>query len=123
MQGGVKTVLVVDDEEAIRRFVSETLIQNGYVVVSAGDANTGLTTAIGLGDALDLVITDVVMPEKDGIEFAEEIEAIFPNLTVLYITGYPPANQDFDDFTLVKPFTATELLERVERLVTRGYAM
>ena len=123
MQGGVKTILVVDDEESTRSFVSETLIGNGYVVVSAGDANSGMEAAIGLGDTLDLVITDVVMPEKNGIEFAEEIETLYPNLTVLYITGYPPTDHVFDDLTLVKPFNAQELLERVQRLLTRGYAM
>ena len=93
---------------------------HGYRAVAAGDAKTALGLVRDLGESLDLVVTDVVMPEMDGIEFAEEVEILFPNLNVLYITAYPPSGGELDLDTLVKPFAPDELIERVEKVLRHG---
>ena len=123
MQGGPKTILVVDDDESVRLYVSEVLLSAGYFVVSAADAWTALSVAHGLGEGLDLVITDVVMPNKDGIELADELENLFPNLSVLFITAFAPKQGENDTGTLMKPFTPEQLIERVERILKHGYAI
>jgi two-component system, cell cycle sensor histidine kinase and response regulator CckA len=117
------TVLVVEDEPAIRRLVARILGRRGYEVLAAPDGETGLRRFSERED-IDLVLTDIVMPGLDGVGMAQELRARRPGLPVLFMSGYPGDNRpglDEDDLDLLidKPFTPDQLLERVEQ-VLRG---
>jgi two-component system, cell cycle sensor histidine kinase and response regulator CckA len=119
------TVLVVEDEPAIRRLVARILGRRGYEVLAAPDGETGLRRFSERED-IDLVLTDIVMPGLDGVGMAQELRARRPGLPVLFMSGYPGDNRpglDEDDLAWLidKPFTPDQLLERVEQ-VLRGPA-
>jgi CheY-like chemotaxis protein len=119
------TVLVVEDEPAIRRLVARILGRRGYEVLAAPDGETGLRRFSERED-IDLVLTDIVMPGLDGVGMAQELRARRPGLPVLFMSGYPGDNRpglDEDDLAWLidKPFTPDQLLERVEQ-VLRGSA-
>jgi len=119
------TVLVVEDEPAIRRLVARILGRRGYEVLAAPDGETGLRRFSERED-IDLVLTDIVMPGLDGVGMAQELRARRPGLPVLFMSGYPGDNRpglDEDDLAwlIEKPFTPDQLLERVEQ-VLRGSA-
>lgn len=115
-----RTILVVEDEPAVRELTSRILEGRGYDVVSADSGPAGIE-ACARDDTIDLVITDVVMPGMSGPEMAVEIGARKPELAVLYMSGYT------DDFVaraaiaeagtpvLEKPFTADALLAAVDQ--------
>lgn len=120
------TVLVVEDEPAIRRLVARILGRRGYEVLAAPDGETGLRRFSERED-IDLVLTDIVMPGLDGVGMAQELRARRPGLPVLFMSGYPGDNRpglDEDDLAWLidKPFTPDQLLERVE-LVLRDPSM
>jgi two-component system cell cycle sensor histidine kinase/response regulator CckA len=114
-------VMVVDDEPMIRKMVAAALATSGYRVV---DAETP-QQAIRMMDshpALDLLVTDIVMPEVDGHELAERMRLKQPALKVLFMSGFEPENgprqlAQGSDF-LQKPFRITDLLDRVKQMLT-----
>jgi two-component system cell cycle sensor histidine kinase/response regulator CckA len=81
------TVLVVDDEEPVRRFVDRVLREAGYETALAGDGPEALEVAQKLG-RFDLLVTDVMMPQMTGDELARRLRQNDPKLRVLYLTGY-----------------------------------
>jgi CheY-like chemotaxis protein len=121
-------VLIVDDEEPILRFAERALSKAGYETTIA----PGAADALALQPAepsFDLLVTDLVMPDMNGDEFARRLCLQLPDLKVLYLTGFPDrlfaerhtlrSNEAFVD----KPVTATGLLEAVSLLLfghTRG---
>ncbi len=117
------TVLVVDDEEPIRQIARRVLEGEGYHVT---EASNGLD-AIALlerGAPLDLLMSDLNMPELSGDEMVRRIRATRPDLRVLYVTGYidrlldneRPELRDGEAF-LDKPFSAAGLLEAVSLIL------
>ena len=88
MKGGSETVLLVEDEDMVRKLASELLAEGGYTVLEAN----GGEAAIHLGKEhtarIDLLITDVVMPNLSGKEVAEQLRAIHPETRVLFMSGY-----------------------------------
>jgi two-component system cell cycle sensor histidine kinase/response regulator CckA len=115
------TVLVVEDEPAIRRLVARILARRGYEVLAAPDGETGLRRFSERED-IDLVLTDIVMRGLDGVGMAQELRARRPGLPVLFMSGYPGDNRPgLDEEDLVwlidKPFTPDQLLERIERVL------
>ncbi len=84
-----KTILVVDDEENIRRTLIESLAALGYQAVGVADGNQALKEIES--NAYDLVISDIRMPELNGIELLNAVRRNFPNLPVVIITAYPLA--------------------------------
>lgn len=119
-RGRGETVLLVEDEPAVRRLTSRILSRHGYAVIEAEDPAEGLATFQSHEGELDLLLTDVVMPKMSGAELAERIKASQPNLATLYMSGYT------DDFVarqgvvtdgvllLEKPFSSEQLLAAVE---------
>jgi len=86
MHRRVETILLVDDEETVRRFGSRVLEKHGFDVVAAGSAAEALAHAdIRL---IDLLLTDVMMPGMNGRELAETLLAQHPSLRVLFMSGY-----------------------------------
>ena len=122
----IGTVLVVEDDAAIRRGIADSLRYAGYAVLEAADGLAGLTTALSASP--DLVLLDVLMPKRDGFEVLGELRRSRPNLPVIMLTARG-AEEDrvrglrggADDY-VVKPFNTGELLARVEAVLRRSPA-
>lgn len=117
------TVLVAEDEEAVRRLVVLTLTRRGYSVLVARDGAEALERVEEHEGPIDLLVTDVVMPRMRGPELADRLRAACPSIKVLFMSGYAGANvlaeataASGTDF-LAKPFTPTELMGRVGALL------
>jgi two-component system, cell cycle sensor histidine kinase and response regulator CckA len=117
--GGHDTVLVVEDEEPIRRLIAQTLGESGYQVLQAADARQALALASCHDGSIDLLLTDVVMPGGCGPDLARQLQACRPALRVLYVSGYPGrvlSERGIDGNQadlLVKPFDSKALLARI----------
>jgi CheY-like chemotaxis protein/anti-sigma regulatory factor (Ser/Thr protein kinase) len=120
-------VLVVDDDETVRLTVSRLLARAGFAVDTAGDGAAALEILAAQPERHALVLTDVTMPIMGGKALAAEIGTRWPELPVLFMTGY--AQQGFDDVPgfeaerdlIAKPFSSRELVQRViERLGPRA---
>jgi PAS domain S-box-containing protein len=95
-EGGDETVLVVEDDAAVRSIMARTLRAHGYTVYEADDGTKGLDFVCSRSGRVDLVIADVVMPEMGGKELAAQLARRFPDVSVLLTSGYtgPEAARD-----------------------------
>ncbi len=84
---GKETILVVEDEEPLRCVVVDLLTEFGYHVLSAGNGKEALNLIGGSGK-IDLLVTDVVMPEMSGPELAAKVLEVRPKLKVIFVSGY-----------------------------------
>ncbi|AHG93263.1 PAS sensor protein (plasmid) [Gemmatirosa kalamazoonensis] len=123
---GSETVLLVEDDAMVRRLAEATLERAGYRVLTAPNGGDALRLAAGRDGAIDLVITDVVMPGMPGPELAQRLEASQSGLRVLYMSGYADdtmarhgINEERVSF-LAKPFTPDELARRVREVLDAG---
>jgi CheY-like chemotaxis protein len=116
----VTTILLIDDESAIRAPLRRILEDAGYRVVEAGGGDEALTLAGGLAGPIHLLLTDVVMPGMSGGELARRLGESRPKLKVLFMSGYSPEAIATDGSLipgaafLAKPFSATDLVQRVQ---------
>jgi signal transduction histidine kinase/ActR/RegA family two-component response regulator len=125
--GGRRTVLLVEDDERVRRFAEEALRELGYEVVAAEDASSALARLEREPD-VDLLLTDIVMPETNGRQLAEQVLRLRPGLPVLYMTGFPRnavvhnglLEPDLD--VMAKPFTVDQLAARVRQALEQKAA-
>jgi two-component system, cell cycle sensor histidine kinase and response regulator CckA len=85
---GTETILLVEDEEPLRKVIIELLTQIGYHVLSAANGKEAIEVAKTYPEKIHLLITDVIMPEISGPELAGELCAARPDLKVIYISGY-----------------------------------
>jgi PAS domain S-box-containing protein len=85
---GTETVLLVEDEEAVRHLAQEVLKSNGYRVLDASNGNEAVRVAEQHQGVIDLMLTDVVMPQLGGRELAEKLSVTRPDMRVLYMSGY-----------------------------------
>ncbi|MBA3685554.1 MAG: PAS domain S-box protein [Planctomycetes bacterium] len=121
---GNETILLVEDEEAIRELAAQWLVDHGYRVLSASDGEEALAVAQGT-PRIDALITDVIMPHIGGLELALLLTGMRPNLCVLYTSGYIDRGYDVNDLAsagsdfLQKPYQLRELGERLRRLLDR----
>jgi len=108
-----RTILVVDDDCAIRTLVKTLLEIEGYAVLIADDGKT----AMKLYDqsTVALLLTDVVMPNMNGLELADQLLQREPELRILFMSGTGDANRGFG--CVAKPFTAAGLLRRVSEVL------
>jgi CheY-like chemotaxis protein len=120
---GKRTVLVVEDEDQLRRVVVEILHEAGYDVLEAGSPSRALEVAAEYEGPIQLLISDVVMPELSGKQLAERLVAVRPELRVLYVSGYTQDSivhhgvlEEGLHF-LPKPFTRSTLLATVARVL------
>ena len=116
-KGGSETILVVEDERAVRQATRRSLEQAGYRVLEAACKREALAVAKGQIEKIDLLLTDLVMPGGSGKELSDELRAQRSNLPVLFMSGYfdeELASEQLSrslDF-LPKPFTREQLLTR-----------
>jgi CheY-like chemotaxis protein len=121
--GGSETVLLVEDEESVRQLVRETLEGKGYRVLEAGNGEAGLKAAARHDGRIDLVITDVVMPQLGGRELAQKLVASRPKIKVLYLSGYTEdaivseGTIESGKAFLQKPFTLQSLARKVREVL------
>lgn len=113
-----KTVLIAEDEEAVRDLASEFLESAGYRVLAARDGAEALEMAERCREPIHLLLTDVVMPRMRGPELAKRLKVIRPSLRIVYMSGYLEFNQGNGDFLeegffLQKPFSRDTLVSDV----------
>lgn len=122
------TVLVVDDEPDLRRFMVGVLQSNGFGPIEAVNEAQGLALFKANRDRIDLVILDMVMPGMSGLDLAAELERQRPGVKVLYISANGASIamecivRQSADGVLFKPFTGSGLVERVVQLLEKSGA-
>ena len=116
-------ILVIEDDEQVREVLRKMLEGAGYDVEDAPDGVEGVQTY--KEDPADLVITDLIMPEKDGVETIRELQRDYPDVKVIAITGVrgsfsriPAADNLGAKRIFVKPFSSKEMLEAVEEVLS-----
>jgi two-component system, cell cycle sensor histidine kinase and response regulator CckA len=120
---GTQTVLLVEDEYALRRAAVEFLGLRGYTVLEAKDGLDALSVIENHASPVHLVITDVVMPQMSGGELAMELERLHPETKLLFVSGYPGQTVldhkvvDVDSNFLQKPFTLKQLASKVRTVL------
>ncbi len=120
------TILVVDDEESVRRTATSLLEQHGYAVVSAENGKAAVDLFRKLKGGIDLVLLDMMMPVMDGERTLRELKAIQPQTKVILTSGYNEAEtvRRFPSGGLAgfiqKPYTSTRLAEKIRRTLENG---
>jgi len=113
-----KTVLIVEDEEAVRELASEFIESAGYTVLTAKDGAEALAVAEQSDEPIHLLLTDVVMPKMRGPELAKRLRGVRKTMRVVYMSGYLEYNRGNEDFLeegffLQKPFSRDTLVRKV----------
>ena len=114
-------ILLAEDDDSLRTYLARALERVGYHVtaVDRGTAALPLLEA----ESFDLLLTDIVMPEMDGIELAQKAAALAPDIRVMFITGFaavalhPSANAPKQAKVLSKPFHLREIVAEVDRMI------
>jgi two-component system cell cycle sensor histidine kinase/response regulator CckA len=112
-------VLVIEDEEGVRELALRVLEQQGHRVYEARDGDEAVARLEEFGPALDLVLSDVIVPNIGTIELAQKIRQVRSDIPILYMSGYSHEDVverglvDPDSVFLQKPFTAAELTQLV----------
>jgi signal transduction histidine kinase len=123
-RGHGETVLVVEDEPAMREVTRRILARNGYHVVAAASGHDALQTIAGQLEHVDLLLTDVVMPHMQGRELADKIRLLQPGVRVLFMSGYTQGLLSQQGVLepgvhlIEKPFTETTLLTKLRDVLT-----
>ena len=120
---GDETVLVVEDEDGVRELLWKILTEHGHTVLEARHGRDALTVASGYNHPIQLLVTDVVMPEMGGGELVDQLRSSRPQLRVLYISGY--TNDEVmrrgisqkEAAFIQKPFTPEELMAKVREVL------
>jgi CheY-like chemotaxis protein len=126
IRGGSETILFVEDEPGVRKFVRTVLELQGYKVLIASNGNEAIALAKLSQEPIHLLLTDVVMPGIDGHLVADSLRSDIPSLQVIYISGYAETEHiresalNARETFLRKPFTPQELLAKVREHIDAG---
>ena len=128
MPEGDETILLVEDEPAVREFLTALLERLGYSVVVAGDGQQAIEVAAERQGRFDLLLSDVVMPRMNGVELARRLTGEHPGLRVLLISGHAEKPEALMEQQLSgapveflqKPFSAVSLANRLRRILDAG---
>lgn len=115
---GTETILLVEDEDAVRRVVEAMLKRHGYQVLVSASSEDAVTVAEQHRGPIHLLITDMVMPGMSGRRMAEALTERRPNMKVLFVSGYGDANTQNGAYFLQKPFSAGELAIKVREVLS-----
>jgi PAS domain S-box-containing protein len=122
-QQGTETLLLVEDEDAVRALVRNVLREKGYRILEASRGEEALELAEQYGGPIDLLVTDVVMPQMNGRELARRLANLLPQIKVLYISGYADnavwyqGGLDSGGAFLQKPFSPEALARKVREVL------
>ncbi len=114
---GSETVLVVEDEAEVRTLVHAVLAEHGYLVLSAGRPGEAVRLAERHAGPIHLLVTDMVMPDMSGPALAQQLLAIRPETTVLYMSGYSDLVVEDGPPLLQKPFTPGTIAQTVRAVL------
>ena len=121
--GGTETILIVEDEYVLRRLLKRILETLGYSVLVAEHGNDALLAAENHPGTINLIITDVMMPEMGGHELVKRLSPLRPEMSVLYMSGYDQeviidqGLADIDSQFLVKPFLAVDIARKIREIL------
>jgi CheY-like chemotaxis protein len=117
---GTETILLAEDEAGVRGYVRHILERNGYRVAEASNGLEAMDVIHSFPGPIDLLLTDVVMPECGGVELAEHFSGVYSGVPVLYMSGYNDRlwmeGDQAVDF-IQKPFSSPALLARIRELL------
>ncbi len=121
--GQAYTVLIVEDDNAVRELIHRVLTEAGYIMLEAHNGQHALELLKGYGGKIDLVLTDIVMPQMGGQELIDELRKSWKKIKIVCMSGYTDravasheTMQEWDAF-IQKPFSPTTLLSRVEEVL------
>jgi two-component system cell cycle sensor histidine kinase/response regulator CckA len=119
--GNSATILLVDDDEALRRLVQGILTQQGFHIIEASDGAKALQVASAYAEPIDLLLTDVIMPKVNGLVLARRLFHERPGIGVLYMSGYVEKSillaKHPESIVLQKPFTTDALIAAVRQML------
>ena len=125
-EAGGETILLVEDEEGVRLVLERSLSRQGYRVVEASNGRQALDI-LADGESVDLMITDVVMPEVGGFELVSRVAREHPSIKVMFMSGYTQSDGGIEGHRLLEPGThflrkpfSTELLAKKVRQILEG---
>ena len=120
--GHPATILLVDDDEALRRLVRGILMQQGFHVIEASDGAEALEVASAYAEPVDLLLADVIMPKVNGLVLARRLLQERPGIGVLYMSGYVEKSillaKHPESKVLQKPFTPDALITAVRQMAS-----
>jgi two-component system, cell cycle sensor histidine kinase and response regulator CckA len=125
-QGGSESILLVEDEQAVRKATAEFLGNQGYTILEARNGLEALSVAGDLNCRIDLVVSDVVMPNMSGGEMAKELKRLRPETRLIFVSGYAAKtvlNHDVCDLNtnfLEKPYTLKQLSTKIRQALGQG---
>jgi signal transduction histidine kinase len=123
---GQETILVVEDEPGVLEVAAEALRQQGYTVLTANSPAEALQLAQGYSEPIHLLVTDVVMPVMSGRELAEYLIRIYPQMRILYVSGYTENTivhhgvLEEGVHLLPKPYTPAQLIQKAREVLDSG---
>ncbi len=118
--GRGRTILLVEDEASLRKLTQKSLLEVGYTVLEAADAEQAMQLTTASGGAIDVLLTDVIMPGISGGELAKQLSTDYPHIRVLFMSGYTDGAIELRGnlkpglVVLRKPFTRDALLRAIE---------
>ena len=122
------TVLLVEDDEQVRGFITSLLKGDGYHVIEAGTGSEGLDMAQRHTGEIDLLLSDMLLPEVSGYDLAQQLQPRFPQMKVLFMTGYVEGDivqrcvGELGAAFLDKPFPPQVLLSKVRNVLDSARA-
>ena len=118
---GTETILLVEDDEAVRKLTRHVLVARGYTVLEADDGLTALRVADAHPGPIDLLLTDVIMPRLGGPQLLARLSPLRPEMRVVYMSGFSDVEIGEAPF-IPKPFAATRLLRTIREALAPGRA-
>lgn len=118
-----ETILVVEDETVVRKLIVQILVHNGYRVIEACNGSDALQKLGETSPHIDLIVTDVLMDKMGGIELAWNLKKPYPQVNVLFISGYAaeiyefPESEIGESFFLGKPFSPSDFLKKIQAML------
>ncbi len=123
-KGGSETILVADDDEMLRKLSSSVLVEFGYTVILAEDGDDAIEKFKANKDVIGLLILDMIMPGKNGMEAYDVIKTLKPDIKTLFVSGYTAdiikegiLDPQFD--FVMKPVSPIHLLKKIREILDR----
>ena len=122
--GRTGTILLVEDSDVVRNVIARMLEEGGFTVLPASSGDDALSISRRRDAPIDLLLTDIVMPEMNGVELADRLEREHPDMRILFMTGYADevvVNEGIlgkHRECIGKPFTQEQITKRVRKILS-----